>query len=195
MNGLLFQRAAFAVLLCSVVAAEGWAADRTFHFKVGYDVGGDTLATVIYADGDTDRIKANEGFFFGAGVSLLNDAKSIEAEISLAAKFGGSVASNGDVTFMAFPLEALVFYRWPSVRLGGGISYHLAPGLDVSGAGGSFATDTDYKNSLGFVLQADYRVTEKLNIGLRFTSIDYDEKNSSASFDGNSLGIVFGGSF
>lgn len=184
----------FAAVIVSGVASSAWALDTSFHYKLGYDFGGDTLANVRFTNGDTDSVKANEGFFLGAGVSIVNEAKNIETELSLAYKFGGSTASNGDITFKTMPLEALVFYRWEKIRAGGGLTYHLSPELEVSGAGSGFAANTKYDDALGFVFQVDYRVTEKINVGVRYTAIDYDQQNSTRSFGGNSVGFVFSGS-
>lgn len=177
-----------------MVTAQAVALDPGFHFKAGYDLGGDRLATVVFTNGDTESIRANEGLFLGAGVSLVNDAQNLETELSLGVKFGGSVASNGDVTFTTFPAEALMFYRWSRVRAGGGIVYQLSPELEVDGAGASFASNTEYDDALGFIAQVEYRITRKLNVGLRYTAIEYDQKNTNASFDGNTFGVVFSGS-
>lgn len=180
-------------LLLSATASSVAALDASFHYKIGYDVGGDTVARVTFTNGDTESIKANEGFFAGAGVSLVNEAQDVQTEISLSYKFGGSIADNGDVLFTSLPVDVLVFYRWPRIRLGGGFVHHLAPELEVSGAGGSFASNTKYQDSTGTVVQLDYRVTEKINLGLRYTKIDYEQEGTGASFDGNSVGIVFSG--
>src|SRR5258706_15244744 len=92
------------------------ALDTTFHYKAGLDTGGDTLVTVIFTNGDRQNIKANNGLFFDGGVSILNDAKDIETEIALTYKIGSITASNGAVTWSRWPIDALVFYRTPSVR-------------------------------------------------------------------------------
>ncbi len=178
-------------LLFAAIATPATALDSSFHFKIGYETGGDTLVTVVFVGGETDKIKANEGFLLGAGVSMLNATKDVETEVALSYKFDVITGSNGEVTFSRLPLDALVFYRLPSVRLGGGVTYHLNPDLDGSGVASPF--DTSFKNALGFVLQADWRLTEKMNLGLRYTILDYEVESTGAKIDSNGLGIVFSG--
>ena len=62
-----------AVSICAtVMLAAGTAhADVSPTAKIGYDTGGDTARTVATTDGDK-TIKANEGFFVGAGFAVRN---------------------------------------------------------------------------------------------------------------------------
>lgn len=165
----IVQSSVMAVLLTLAAVAE--AGEMKPMVKLGYDTGGDTLVTVIFVDGDRESIKANEGFYFGGGLSFVSDDKIIETEVSLAYKFQFIDASNGDVTWSRFPLEGLVFYRFPKVRLGGGVTYHLNP--DLSGSGVISGLNVDFDNAFGAILQADYRLTDKLNLGARYTMLDY----------------------
>jgi hypothetical protein len=173
-------------------AGTAQASDVHGLFRLGLEFGGDTIKTVDFTDGTTATIKANEGIYLGGGMALVEVVKDVDIELSLAWKFKAIIASNGDVTFTRFPLEALVFYKFDKVRLGGGATYHLNPKLTVSGA--AIGPNVSYDNALGRVLQADYRVTDKLNVGLRYTSIEYKVGNSPAK-SGNGAGIMFSGSF
>lgn len=188
----IFVRTLCALVFASV-AGSAWALDTKFHYHAAYDFGGDTLATPVFTNGETESVRANEGLLLGAGLSLINAAGNIETEIALSYKIGGSSAENGDIEFSTMPLEALVFHRWSHVRAGGGVTYHMSPKLEVSGAGSNFASNTKYDDALGFVVQVDYRITERMNVGARYTVIEYDQQNSNQSFDGNSFGIVFSG--
>lgn len=191
MNGTRVLNVLVGIVLSGGAVAPAAALDTSFHFKAGYDAGGETLVTVVFVGGDTDKIKANEGLFFGAGVSMVNDTKDVETELSLSYKFDEITGSNGEVSFSRLPLDALVFYRFPSVRLGGGVTYHLNPDLDGSGVVGGL--NVSFKNALGLVLQADWRLTEKLNLGLRYTVLDYEVESTGAKVDSNGIGIVFSG--
>lgn len=162
-------------------------------FKVGYDTGGETLVTVTFTNGERSSIKANQGFYFGGGVSILNDAKTVETEVSLSWKFQSITASNGDVTWTRFPLDALVFYRLPRVRVGAGLTYHMSPKLDGSGVAGGL--NTEVKDAAGGVLQADWRITEAMNLGLRYTALEYKDKTTSTAAKSNGVGVVFGSRF
>ena len=180
---------ALALVVAAAVPVASHAVEVRPMLKAGYDFGGDTLVTVVFAGGSTKSINANEGLYFGGGVSILSDSKDIETELSLSYKFAGINASNGSVDWTRFPLEALVFYRLPQFRLGGGLTYHLSPKVSGSGfASGSLKFD----DSAGFVLQADY-LLQKITVGLRYTSLEYKVGGTSVKSDG--VGVTFGISF
>jgi hypothetical protein len=167
-----------------------YAMDVRPFFKAGYDLGGDTLINVTFTDGSSESVKANEGFYFGGGASIVTDSKQWEIELSLAYKFSMINASNGDIEFTRVPLEALVFYRFDKVRLGGGITYHLNPELDGSGV--ATPLNVKFDDALGFVLQADFRLTDKMTIGMRYTSLKYEvEGVAAASAKSDGLGFTF----
>jgi Outer membrane protein beta-barrel domain len=167
------------------------AADVRPFVKAGYDLGGDKVAEVVFTDGDSESIKANEGFYFGGGASIVTDAGTQEIELSISYKVGSVNGSNGDVEFRRFPLEALWFYRFAKVRLGGGLTYHLNPELDGSGVVGG-GLDVKFDDALGLVLQGDYRFGEKLTIGLRYTNLEYKVSGASAKAKADGLGVTFG---
>jgi len=178
-----------------VVASPAYATDVRPMIKAAADFGGDTLVTVIFTDGSQQSIKANELLSLGAGVSIVNEAGDIEAEVSLSYKFAAISASNGDVTFSRWPLDALVFYRLPELRLGGGLTYHINPKL--SGSGVASGLDATFDDALGLLLQADYRVTPKINLGIRYTSLDYKLRvgGATATARSSGVGVVFSASF
>ncbi len=177
-----------------MAAGASQAAEVHGLLKLGRDVGGDTLtsSTLTFPNGSSSSIKANEGSYIGGGVGLVEVAKDVDVELTLAWKWAFITASNGDVTFTRFPLEALVFYKFEKVRLGGGLAYHINPKL--KGSGDFSGLDIGYDNALGGVLQADYRITDKMNVGIRYTSVDYKVGNSPAA-KGNGAGITFSASF
>jgi len=209
MTGGEFRRLFPALVLALAAAAP--AASHAFDIKpmakAGFDLGGDTLTTVgvSSSSGDsTKTIKANEGFYLGGGASIVPDMKELEIEVSLSYKFTGITAQNGDIEWTVLPLDALVFYRLPQFRFGGGLTCHLSPKLKGSGA--ASGVDAKYNNAPGLVLQADYRFTEKVAIGLRYTNVNYKADGvpsggsvasapppTSAKTSG--VGIVFSGSF
>ena len=99
------------------------------------------------------------------------------------------------MTWSRWPIDALLFYRLPSMRLGGGLTYHINPELTGSGVVGNVFDKFD--NALGFILQADYSISERHHIGVRYTGIEY--KLNTPGFQGtaksNGLGLVFTASF
>jgi hypothetical protein len=150
--------------------------------KAGFDLGGDTVVTVgvnSSSGSSTRSIDANQGVFFGVGASILTDSKALEVEVSLSYKFFTISAQNGHVDWTVLPLDALVFYRMPSVRLGGGLTYHMSPTL--SGSGAASGLNAKYDDALGFVLEADYVLKNRFNFGVRYTNVEYKRTSFSTS--------------
>ena len=183
---------AVAAALAGPVAVE--AAEIRPLFKAGFDFGGDTMVTAVFVDGSTEKIKANEGVYVGGGAAIVNDRRDWEFHLTLAYKFTMIDASNGDVEWTRFPLEALAFYRFQKVRLGGGVAHHINPALEGSGVVGGL--DVKFKNATGLVLQADWRITEALAAGVRYTALEYDAKGPfTGSSNSDGLGVTFSWSF
>jgi hypothetical protein len=184
---------ALVVLGAAAFPSAMHAADLRGAFVAGYDTGGDKLVTVTFLNGETDSIRANEGFYAGGGFSVLNDSKDIEFLGTLAIKYSSITASNGDVTFTRLPLDLLAFYRWQSFRLGGGLTYVINPKVKSSGIPGNANATLD--NAAGVVVQGDY-LLGRVAIGLRYTALDYKVFGSTVKSNGVGLsfGFTFGGS-
>jgi hypothetical protein len=176
----------FGASMLSAAVAD--AADVDAVLKGGFDFGGETLVTAVFTNGETDSIKANEGVFFGAGVAIFNDAKTVSSELTISWKYTSISADNGDIEFTRFPVDALLFYNFPEVRVGAGATYHLNPELDGSGVAGGL--NVDFDNALGFLAQIDWRIAEKVSVGARYTALDYDEASSGGTVGSNGLGLV-----
>jgi len=196
------------VALGAFVVAPSYGADVRPALKVSAEFGGDKLVAVgTTGSSSSDSLNAGEGLALGGGVSILNDAKDIETEVVLSYKFFGIHADNGDIDFRVIPLDALVFYRIPHWRFGGGLTYHMNPKL--KGSGDASGLEAEYKNALGFVLQTDYMfgTSQKMKLGLRYTNVKYKaskiqdtsiiQVNSEppSSANTNAVGLVFTVSF
>ena len=182
--------AAFALLLAIASSATSASEFRAL-IKGGYDFGGDTLQNVQFQDGTTESIKANDGFYVGGGIAFIPDIANFETQLTIAWKYTGVTASNGDITFTRFPIEALVFYNWDYFRLGGGLTYHLNPKLKRTGvvAGGSI----DFSSRVGAIAQLDYRITENVAVGVRYTAITYT--GGGRDIRGDGFGVAISGTF
>ncbi len=156
----------------------------------GYDTGGAKIAEVPFTSGATDSITANEGLYVGAGVSVLNDDRNIEFLGAVNVKYVGIHASNGNVEWTRVPVDALVFYRMESFRIGAGVTYVISPRLTGSGLASNINASPD--NALGGLVQADY-LLGKVALGLRYTFLEYKTGGSTSKSDG--VGISFGFTF
>jgi hypothetical protein len=166
------------------------AAEARPVLVAGYDTGGDDVQKVTFGGGTQDSIKANEGLYLGGGVSVLNGAGNVEFLGTLSYKYQAVHASNGDITWTRFPLDALLFYRWQSFRAGGGATYAIRPRL--KGSGDVSYIDTAFGDALGAVLQADYLIGG-LALGLRYTILEY--KGGGTTVRSNGVGASFGFTF
>jgi hypothetical protein len=181
-----------AVLGTSTALAH--AAELRPLLKAGFDLGGDTIVDVVFANGDREAVKANEGFYIGGGAALIDDARNMEYHLTVAYKFAVISASNGDIEWTRIPLEALAFYRWQRVRLGGGLAYHVNPQVDGSGVVGGL--DIKFRDALGLILQADWRITDTIALGGRYTMLEYEAKApASGTAKSNGIGVTFSISF
>ena len=177
-------------LLAACAALGAHAADFRPLLKAGFDLGGETMVTAVFVDGDTEKMRANEGFYLGGGLAIIDAERRMEYHVTLAYKFALIDADNGDIEWTRFPLEALAFYRFARVRVGGGLTYHINPRLEGSGVVGGL--DVKFKNALGAVLQADWLITDKIALGGRVTILEYDAKGDfSGSAKSNGVGVTF----
>ena len=180
---------AILALLASAPAGT-WAAEARPVLVAGYDTGGDDIQKVTFGGGTPDSIRANEGLYLGGGVSLLSGAGNVEFLGTLSYKYQAIHASNGDITWTRFPLDALLFYRWRSFRAGGGATYVIRPRL--KGSGEVSDIDTAFGDALGAVLQADY-LMGRVSLGLRYTILEY--KAGGTTVKSNGVGASFGYTF
>lgn len=190
MRGSLRLKVLATLLLAATAPVGSLAQEIRPVLKLGYDFGGDTLATAVFSDGSTKSIKANEGLFMGIGASILNDAGNLEGELSVSYKFQTIDANNGSLQFTLFPLDALVFYRQYQFRVGGGLTYHVSP--QVEGSGAASGLNVKYKNALGAILQGDYLFGRTVAVGLRYTMLEYEATSGAGgTVRSDGLGLVF----
>lgn len=158
------------------------------YLQGGLHFGGDDLVIVPFTNGDSQTIKAGELLSLSAGVGF-GVAENLESRFMAGFKLDSVDADNGSVDFFRYPLEALLMYKASEkVSIGGGLTYHLNPG--ISGDGVATGVDFDYDNALGFVLEFDYLLSTGGYFGAKLTSIDYEAAGVSVS--GNSIGGILG---
>jgi hypothetical protein len=194
MTGTTRKRLRIFTFLAATFALGAQAAEIRPLIKAGFDVGGDTIVTAAFTNGDTEKVRANEGFYLGGGAAILDEARNMEYHVTLAYKFAVINADNGDIEWTRIPLEALAFYRFPRARVGGGLTYHINPKLEGSGVVGGL--DIEFKNALGLVLQADWLITRNIALGGRFTFVEYDAEGAfTGSAKSNGVGVTFSMNF
>jgi hypothetical protein len=165
------------------------------YLALGYDFGFTTLVDVTYSDGSTGSLKANGGLVLAAGATflkLLDGRVSTRASVGL--KYDSLKASNGSVSYLAFPIEVVEQFRAGPVRLGAGLSLSLAPRL--SGSGAATSLDARLDPSAGVLLEAMYvfglggAPGKGLGIGLRFLWQRLRSTDTGDTVGASALGLV-----
>lgn len=154
--------------------------------------GGDEIARLS----NGDNVKAGELLYVGAGYDFtLNHEDTLHLRAMLGYKTVRLNADNGDIKFDRFPLDMVLIKSFDKFIVGAGLTYHLSPTYDGTINGSN--TRIDFSNAVGTVLQAGYTVAQRVELGLRFTAIDYKSSESFVlpdgsvdnKLNGNSVGI------
>ena len=155
--------------------------------ELGIHTGGDELTLVDDSNVVIESTKAGGLYSLSLGGTLaLTD--NTEAQFSIGIKSDSNFTKDSEASWVRYPLNAMYFYNHENFRLGFGATAHLFSKYKVSGD--TKNASSIYKNSIGGLLEIDYRVSQSLHMGLRYTSIDYVREDDGMSFDGSSIGIL-----
>ena len=188
------QKYAFiVVLVLQGISFTSKAAD--FVLDGGLHFGGDTLA-IVYKNqsGNQQEIKAGQLVSVAVGARF-DVSESLEMPVTFGIKFDAAsfddyYGNKVDVTFIRYPVNALLLYKAEKWRLGGGLTYHLNPEFKVKG--GYYDYSKKFKDALGYLLEVRYFFSDNAYVGSRYTHIEYEVKSSSQTVDGTSVGVVLG---
>jgi hypothetical protein len=155
---------------------------------LGGDFGSNKLVTVSFSNGDTKSLSANQGGFIAGGASFLPLSDGmLRTRVTLGVKYAAVTASNGSISFYAFPLEILETVDLRPFRLGAGLYALLAPKL--SGSGFASGGDQSFDSSAGLSLRAEFIIPHtELGIGARYV---WNKLSANgASMDAPAFGFV-----
>jgi len=143
--------------------------------SVGFESGGDDVASFTYENNKKRTMKAGSGAVFSGGVSVANPISEHELSTRASFSFKGAAltATNAELNFFRWILEVAEHYAIPKSRfqVGAGLTYHLSNKL--TGTGDATSIDGALKPSLGMFLGAEYYLQrdEELPLGVRSTLI------------------------
>ncbi|MFA6902260.1 MAG: hypothetical protein WC236_04160 [Gallionellaceae bacterium] len=188
----MVTKLAMVAAMLSLSVASAQAVEFKGVVGLGYDAGGDTLATVTFTDGSTSEVKANAGLLFNGGVVIVTG--DFETQATVGYKFDSSKkATNVNVTFDVLPVELMEFYRTDNLRMGLGLSYHSSPTLKIDFPGNAAHGTYKFKDAIGYVAQIGWSPrTGSYSIDLRYTAIKYLPNYANpakAEYNGNSVGL------
>ncbi|VAW94883.1 hypothetical protein MNBD_GAMMA22-1667 [hydrothermal vent metagenome] len=160
--------------------------------EVGYHFGGDELAVTGSSNSNTYKINAGELMSLAVGSHIYLDHEFyLRTLVGIKSTFG--IGDSGDVVWSRFLVEFMPFIRVDKWAFGAGLSYQLNPRLSGGYVQQNNITNTEYKNTLGFVFEVDYQQGESSYVGIKYTVIAYEPVNSvSNAINGNSVGFVMG---
>ncbi|MBE3651493.1 hypothetical protein BOO92_14655 [Vibrio navarrensis] len=154
---------------------------------VGYGFGGDDLFKGIYTNGESDKIKANQGVSFFGGVDLALPQDFL-LRGTIGYKFDSLTASNGEVTFDRVPLEFTAFKAFNEHKIGAGIAYHTAVTLECK-ITNMCDEEVEFDDAAGFTVQYEYAFAPlavgRFAVGAKYTNIDYKLSSTGEKFDGS----------
>lgn len=184
-----------AIILTGLFLSQASANDKGGPVLVaGYAIGGETLAEVYYSDFTVQEIRAGTGAFFAGGYQFpVNEDGSVKSLFSLGYITDSSFASNGEVSFDRYYLDALLSRDFDHLRFAAGLSYHL--GVTLEGSEVVRDIDVEFENTLGFVAEASYLFQHPGALTLRYLDIDYTVEETGERFDGAGIGLYYGFGF
>jgi len=159
--------------------------------NIDYMSGGEELAEQEYTDGSSDSVSAGAGIGFGIGLR-----QEVQPQISVEGRIGylSDTASGKDAfgdtiefTFSTLPMDALAHYQFEKHSIGGGLTYHLNPTLDIDG------TEFDFDNAIGALIEYQYQWSPQGAVSVKYQSISYEYEG--IDFDGSGFGIGLAGRF
>lgn len=186
-----FKFVGVLLVLCSglAISASAFAGPVYGVLNMGLDFGGDKMIEIGFDNGDTNKVTAGEGLYFAGGLGVSSGDGKYDGQVTLGWKYRGVSATNGDLDWTRYPLEALGYLNTNKIRLGGGVAYHLNPTL--KGSGVLDGLEAKFDDALGFILEAQYRFNDSMLAGARMTMIDYKIEGESIKGDSFGMNLTF----
>lgn len=200
----------------AIFAAPCYAGRISPVVDVGVGFGGDRLGEAT-SGATTESVRAGQFMYFAVGSTfpLMSDG-DYELQATLGYFYDSVNANHGQLSFIRYPIEALVFKSiTPKWRAGGGPTYHFNPERKCS-MSQCDAHTVKFKNALGVVMEADYVLGEgglvsrtqgadgahsnTVWLGLRYTVVNYktteaDGIAANGSARGNAFAALLGVNF
>jgi hypothetical protein len=163
---------------------------RPLHFVIGTGItgGGEKLATVTYTNGDTQDIRSGGLVHYFVGMDV-RAAPHVSVQATVGYHVDSSAgASNGSVRFTRVPIEVLGYFHVnESIRLGGGVRLVNSP--ELTGRGVASNVNDSFDNTVGVVLEGEYKFTNWFGLKLRAVSESYRSRGTGFKANGDHAGL------
>ncbi len=181
--------AIFLLLIIGIAKAE-------LFFEGSIEGGGETFAT---AESSNDFYSFDDDLNIGGGTKVAIGIQNMVGEealgsLSLALGYiwDRIDADNGDADFSTVTFDVIYIRHFNKHRLGIGASYHIGPEYEED-IDGSIPFDLDFDDSLGFILKYGYEINQGLQIGARYTVMEYEFNDIDV--DADSFGLFLSNGF
>lgn len=200
---LIFTLSLLSISLLSVSNEEELVSDDDFYideysenrvfFTLEGLLGGNTLETVTFDNGETDSIRAGSGVYLALGAAHLIFNKQMDIGFKGGILLDQVTAKNnmGDkstLSFTRYPIDVFSHVWIDRHIMGGGISYHIDPAFKSS----TTNHKTRYENTLGVYVEYLYHfVNTGTALGVKYMSISYKNEETKKETDGSGIGVTF----
>lgn len=190
-----------AALAC--LASSAALADTSLHLvtTAGLSRGGDTLAKVVYSNGDSEKLSAGSLLYFGLGPSLEFANSPLSLQLLLGMHIDDVTATNGSMSFRRNTLDAQAFYRLGDHRLGIGLVQHMSPTYKMK-FDGLGQESGKFDDAQGMSVEYNWLPADsRFGVSLRLVRIDYELKSvdgvpvSAEPISGNHVAVGLYGYF
>ena len=178
-----------ALATTSLFVTTSALAENPLILSLAYNLGGEQISDVRLEDGDSRKVKANQGASFAAGLRI-KPSNNSEIQTTIGWQSGGVFGSNGKVSWSSLPIEGTYLAKINKLLIGGGVSYFLNPKQDADDVGNEYADSINYDNALGYHVKLSYEPeAASYRIGAKYTVVDFEPEKKGETLDGNSFGI------
>ena len=179
----------------SLMGTASWADEQASGVRpfigAGFTVGGEKIATVSYTDGTEKSVTAGGLLDLRAGVDYRFANSPVSIQGSIGYHVDDASAKNGSVRFSRVPVELLVHYfATESWKIGGGIRQSTGTALSASGEARVTIRDLKFTSSLAPLIEAEYLVSPKFGVKMRYVNEEYKIENTNSTIDGSHFGVI-----
>lgn len=156
-----------------------------FLIGAALEFGGDSVAEILFDDGDSQDVYAGQGGSIGFGAEIqFPSLKFLMLQGTIGIKYVTTQADNAHIRLTRFPLELTA--NWlitDDIKIGAGIAAHT----NINFKGDGIGPDVSFDNAVGPLFEASYA-----GFGLRFISMTYTDE-FGFDYDANAFGVFYKG--
>ena len=160
------------------------------YLEASLESGGDTLARSSLGD----ELNAGGGVKLAIGTqNWLDDAGSSALRLSVGYLWDDVSGSNGSAELEALTFDALYLIHSGPHSFGVGAAWQASPRYRIHVDGVN--SRIDYQDTVGPVIQYSYRFSPGLELGFRFSDLEYEAESGGERRDAGSFGVYLSNGF